>query len=370
MSQFSGLTMPVFSAFGWAGQEAAVKYALSQLELFVNRLHVALPQELQSIFPFFGVDNDSQTTYMASSHAMEPEPFVTFHARPLSFEMTLHITDEMYIGKILSVAERQFDSWYAAVQQLGEDWHVRIQQMEVVEGSHPSHYQDLYKGEVAEFERDAAAEIINRAIYLHGEEKWITPMYFTLRLHSEAVAALGPAVVPAYREHMAQLWPLLQFIHTPRKGASQTRAPKTAKTRAPRAQAAPLMQPSARATSTDKTTAAASDGSSGEFLFHYTSELKPLHLRKGFVNLQPQHWPYFAVSTRTETRKVAVRFANKRDEESSVWHLVPDEQTRIVLGPTAKIWLESTFGANDSIEVTAYRVKDNDVELALTPVEA
>ncbi len=368
MSQFSGLTMPVFSAFGWAGQETAVKFALSQLELFVNRLHVALPQELQSIFPFFGVDNDSQTTYMASSHAMEPEPFVTFHARPLNFEMTLHITDEMYIGKLLSVAERQFDSWYAAVQQLGEDWHIRIQQMEVIEGAHPSHYQDLYKGPVTEFERDAAAEIVNRAIYLHGEEKWITPMYFTLRLHSEIVAAMGPAVIPTYREYMSQLWPLLQFIHTPRKGAGQTRAPKTAKARTPRTQTTPLMQPSLKPGSVDK--AVASDGTSGELLFHYTSELKPLHLRKGFINLQPQHWPHFAVSTRTETRKVTVRFANKRDEESSVWHLVPDEQTRVVLGPTAKVWLENNFGPNDTIEVTAYKVKDTDIELSLTAVKA
>ncbi|MBP8001229.1 MAG: hypothetical protein KA314_16890 [Chloroflexi bacterium] len=367
MSQFSGLTMPVFSAFGWAGQETAVKYAMSQLELFISRLHAALPQELQGLMPHFGVDAESQIVYIASGAQLEPEPYLTFQARPLSFEMTLHITDEMYVGKMLSVAERQFDSWYTAVKQLGESWHLRIQQMEVIEGGHPSHYQDLYKGPVIELEREAANEITNRAIYLHGEEKWVTPIYFSLRLHSELVAAMGLGVIPTIRDHVMQLMPLLQFVHVLRKSSASGRTPKAAKTRAPRPAAAPIPAPITRTVTTE---AGGEGKGQREQLFHFVSELKPLHLRKGFVNLLPQHWPYFAISTRTETRPIVVRYGSKRDEESSAWHLMPDDQTRIVLGPTSKVWLEDNFVANDMVDVTAYRLGENGVEVVLQAPES
>ncbi len=364
MSQFTGLPMPVFSAFGWAGQEAAVKYALTQLELFVNRLHIALPQELQSMMPYFGVENDSQMVYIASSHKLEPEPYLTFQARPLSFEMTLHITDEMYIGKMLSVAERQFDSWYSAVQQLGEDWQVRIQQMEVPEEGNPSHYQDLYKGPVQEFGREMAQEVVSRAIYLHGEEKWITPLYFTFRLHSDLVSGMGPAVIPGYRDHILQLLPLLQFIYTPRKAAAAARAPKVPKIRPPRTPAMPAPVAPRPFSGTPGT-----DNSAREELFQFIAELKPLHLRKGFVNLEPRHWTYFTTGSRMETRPVSVRYGTKKDDESSVWHLMPDDQTRIVLGPLAQAWLEESFDANDQIAVTAHRLNNDKIEVTLKKLE-
>lgn len=368
MSQFTGLMMPVFSAFGWAGQEAAVKYALSQLDLFVGRLHAALPQELQSMFPHFGVEPDTQMVYISSDHRLEAEPYFTFQARPLSFEMTLHITDELYIGKMLSVAERQFDSWYTAVQQLGEDWTIRIQQMEVPEGGTPSHYQDLYKGSVNEFGRDAASEVINRAVYLHSEEKWITPLYFTLRIHSETVAAMGPAVIPTYREYLSRLLPLLQFIYTPRKTSAPGKAAKATKTRSPKSTPAPLPSPVIPFVS-DASAAATGDNNRSE-MFRFISELKPLHIRKGFVNLQPRHWQYFTAGTRMETRPVTVRYGNKRDTESSVWHLLPDDQTRVVLGPSVQSWLGDNFAPNDAIEVIAYRLQDDKIEIALNPVSA
>lgn len=368
MSQFTGLMMPVFSAFGWAGQEAAVKYALSQLELFVGRLHAALPQEFQSMFPHFGVEQDSQMVYISSDHKLESEPYFTFQARPLSFEMTFHMTDEMYIGKMLSVAERQFDSWYTAVRQLGDDWTIRIQQMEVPEGGTPSHYQDLYKGPVNDLNRDTANEIVNRAVYLHSEEKWITPLYFTLRLHSETVAAMGPAVIPTYREYISRLLPLLQFVYVPRKSAGQGRAAKTPKTRTPKAPTAPLTPPVVPFMS-EASSSTAGEGNRSE-LFRFTSELKPLHIRKGFVNLQPRHWHYFAVGTRMETRPVIVRYGSKRDTESAVWHLLPDDQTRIVLGPPVQSWLEENFAPDDAIEVVAHRLNDDKIEITLSPVSA
>ncbi|MCL4871598.1 MAG: hypothetical protein KJ063_21780 [Anaerolineae bacterium] len=367
MSQFSGLTMPVFSAFGWAGEEAAVKYALSQLELFIRQLHGALPQEVQSMLPHFGVDHESQTVYLASSRNLEAEPYITFQARPLSFEMSLHIRDEMHIGKMLSVAERQFDSWYTVVQQLGEDWTIRIQQMEIVEGGRPSHYQDLVKGPVVELERDAALEIINRALYLHGEEKWITPLYFTLRLHADIVSGMGPVVIATYREQISRLLPLLQFILAPRKGSTPARPTKGAKTRTPRSQQAAT---TSVIRANEPAAPPMTDEQDQEILFHYISELKPLHIRKGFINLKPHHWTFFALSPRTETRPVIIRYHNKKDSDSAIWHMTTDNQTRIMLGAGAQHWLENNFAANDSIEVTAYRVKEKEIELLLKPVNS
>ena len=42
---FTGLTMPVFTAFGWAGQETAINYALDQLEQFIHLLHNNLSRQ-------------------------------------------------------------------------------------------------------------------------------------------------------------------------------------------------------------------------------------------------------------------------------------------------------------------------------------
>ena len=42
---FLGLTGPVFTAFGWAGQEQAVQYALGQLAQFVQQTHLRMARE-------------------------------------------------------------------------------------------------------------------------------------------------------------------------------------------------------------------------------------------------------------------------------------------------------------------------------------
>lgn len=46
-TNFTGLTMPVFTAFGWAGEETAIKFAFTQLEAFIGALHVNLPRTVQ-----------------------------------------------------------------------------------------------------------------------------------------------------------------------------------------------------------------------------------------------------------------------------------------------------------------------------------
>ena len=47
--------MPVFSAFGWAGEENALKFALSQLQLFIETLYARLPADAREELPAFGL---------------------------------------------------------------------------------------------------------------------------------------------------------------------------------------------------------------------------------------------------------------------------------------------------------------------------
>jgi len=54
-TRFNGLSMPVFSAFGWAGEEQALKYALSELESFINALYESLPKDTQALFSVHGL---------------------------------------------------------------------------------------------------------------------------------------------------------------------------------------------------------------------------------------------------------------------------------------------------------------------------
>ena len=84
---FNGLTMPVFTAFGWSGEENAIKFALSQLELFINSLHASLPREAQSTFPYWGVDHQSQIAYISAEEEPAEGLYISLAARPLNLEM-------------------------------------------------------------------------------------------------------------------------------------------------------------------------------------------------------------------------------------------------------------------------------------------
>ena len=66
--EFTGLTMPVFSAFGWAGEENALKYALSQLQLFIESLYLRLPADARDDLPAFGLSAENQNVYLAVSY--------------------------------------------------------------------------------------------------------------------------------------------------------------------------------------------------------------------------------------------------------------------------------------------------------------
>ena len=69
-NQFNGLMMPVFTAFGWAGEETAVNFALSQMELFIEGIYYSLPRVTQDQFVVHGIDRASQSAYLSTT----PDP--------------------------------------------------------------------------------------------------------------------------------------------------------------------------------------------------------------------------------------------------------------------------------------------------------
>ena len=106
-TQFSGLTMPVFTAFGWAGEETAIKYALSQLEGFIGELHRVLPRNVQEKFPFYGLSQENQSVYLSASEKIGDDVLISFFARPMSLELQLTIMNRAVLDKIYRQAEKE-----------------------------------------------------------------------------------------------------------------------------------------------------------------------------------------------------------------------------------------------------------------------
>lgn len=346
--------MPVFTAFGWAGEEAALNYALSQLEIFINNLHANLPREAQALLPTYGLDRGSQSVYLATGDTPANSAFIAYYARPMSLEIALTITDKRLLSKALKAAETEPGAWRQLVTELGPEWTLRIQQMEVDEddGS-TSHYQDIYKDSVEKLDEDTAVRIVSRAAFLNSEPKWVTPLYLSRRLESEQAAAMGTSIVKFMADDVIALLPLIRFMTGQAKPKSKSRATRVAAAKA-KAKEAPVVQvPEAPP----------------ENQFTYISELMPLHLRKGFINLTPQHWPFFEISARTETRPVVVHFDGRYDRNSAVWRLVPDDQARIMLGPQVREWLEDHFNPNDKIMVTATKLDNQEIQVTLQPAD-
>ena len=97
--------------------------------------------------------------------------------------------------------------------------------------------------------------------------------------------------------------------------------------------------------------------------------LKPLHIRRGFINLTSKHWPFFALNARTETRSAIVKYDDQSDENCTVWRLVPSDQARIVLSPPVHDWLEENAQANDQVQITAIKTDKQNIEITLAVVE-
>lgn len=355
--RFNGLGMPVFVAFGWAGEEAAIKYALSQLELFIGSLHNRLPTTAQIDLPFFGVNELNKEAYLAASKDVYNDGHISFNARPLTFEIQMVIAEKEVIVKGLARAAKDTASCHHIITQLGPEWTLRVQQMQIDGGSgEATHFQDLFKDSVKNLSIETASEVFNKALYLNSEDHWVTPVYLSRRYPSEQVSVMAAALAQVASEQVVSLLPTFQFL-TGRVKTTKRRT--TSKTRASRVK---VISPVAALPDMV-------DVEEGEETFTYIVDLKPLHIRRGFINLTPEHWSFFAQSARTETRSVTIYYDGIYDKKSAVWRLQPSEQARIVLSPAVQEWLEDNFLANDRLKVTALKLDDDEVQVALTAVD-
>jgi len=348
-TQFVGLTMPVFNAFGWAGEQAAINFALSQLEGFAAELHGRLSQDSQGLFPFFGVDAINQYAYIATDRDKEEGIYFSFVLRPLSFQITLNITDRKQLAQVFKEAADDPEGWFGALTAAPAEWSLRIQQMQADE-TPPAHYKDVFKDDVAALTAESLAEVTTTAVYLNGEERWLAPFFLSRKQVSEQIAAMGGDSPKVIAGQIETLTPLLDWLGEKTRRVRSRRRATRKKTRKEVRAAAPQ---------------ATVDVTGAEDSFSYSVELKPLHIRKGFINLTAAHWPFFAQSARTEVREVVLRFADKTDTRSQVWRLVPNDLARIVLSEAAQTWLEETFEPGERVEVTAVKRSGNKIEVTL-----
>ena len=353
---FNGLTMPVFSAFGWAGEENALKYALSQLQLFIESLYARLPGDIREEFPVYGLSAENQNVFLATGDTYDKEAYIAFNARPMSLEVQLGLVGQNLLSKGLAAVNKDPIAAHHVLTQLDPSWTLRVQQMAIdPEGGERAHHLDLFKDSVNNLTEEQAREIFERAAYLTEEDKWVTPVYLSLRLPSERVAAMSTAVFDIAIELVTALMPTLRLF-TGRK-AKKARAARP-KNRAPRPAEPTEETPAGEPTITGSIKAMADS-------FTYVADLKPLHIRRGFINLTPAHWPFFASSSRSETRDVTVVFGGRQDRHSSVWRLQPDDQARVVLGPQVHEWLEETFANTEAIRVVARRLDNDEIRITL-----
>ncbi|MBP6015217.1 MAG: hypothetical protein KA586_00705 [Candidatus Promineofilum sp.] len=353
--EFSGLTMPVFSAFGWAGEENALKYALAQLQLFIDALYLRLPPDSRADFPLRGLSPENQNVYLATGETYDADAYIAFNARPMSLEIQMGIMGRTLLSKGLAAVNKDPAAAHHVLSQLDPNWTLRVQQMQVdSESGEGAHHLDLFKDSINNLTEEQITEVFNRAAYLNEEDKWTTPVYLSLRIPSERVAAMGLAVIDISADLIATLMPTLRLFT----------GKKTKKGRSSRASGR-----TRRATDVEETPVGeqAITGSIKAMAdsFTYVAELKPLHIRRGFINMTAAHWPFFASSNRMETRDVTVVFGGRQDRHNSVWRLQPGDQARLVLGPQAHEWLEENFGYSDSIRVVARRLDNDEIRITL-----
>jgi len=352
---FNGLTMPVFTAFGWAGQEAAVNFALEQLELFIRSLHASLPRAVQTVFPFAGINKEDKSVYLAASEDVDSDIHITFVTRPMSLELVLALTEKQMIAKALKYAEKQPVIAHRYITELGSDWSFHVQQMEVDEDSGEAmHYQDLFKDSVVNLSDDLSQEVLSKAAYLNGEDKWVTPLYLSSRYSAEKISVMGTAVLDVMSQEITKLMPLIYFL-TGRKAKKATKSKSRTKSK---------KSATASASPVAATKIVEIDPEEG---FTYTTNIKPLFLRKGFVNLTPQHWDFFAINSRTETRDVTVYYDGVYDKNSTVWHIQSNGIARLVLSPTVHHWFEDNFEEGDEIQLSATRIDNDEIQVSLKP---
>lgn len=336
-NQSNGLSMPVFTAFGWAGEEQALNYALSELENFINTLYATLPKETQALFQAHGLDGTNQSAYLAVSEEVNESLVIAYSARPMSLEINMAIGDKGALTKAYKESGGRPEAFHGLLTALGPEWNVRIQQMEYdPESRAATHYQDLYKDTIANLTLETTMDVLERSAFLNGEEKWIVPLSISHRTSSEIISNMGKQVIPEAADEINRLIPLARFL--------------TGKVRKPKKKARARNRLAVEDTPTKQPAAVASLER-----FVYVSIVKPLHIRRGFVNLTPEHWPFFAINNRTETRPITLNYGTDSDDKCKVWRLVQGDQVRIVLSPAAHKWLENNFEAEDLLQVTAVK---------------
>ena len=347
--------MPVFTAFGWAGEEAAIKFALSQLKLFIDELYKLLSPEAQFRLPFHGLNEDARVAWMATNRDPEVGPYIAFIARPSAFEMRVSVTDPAALNRGLRAAEKAPQKWYDMLSVLGTGWHLQIEQrLKEEDAEKHSYYGDLFKDTVKALDTKTCQEATSRAAFLNTEEKWTIPVHVTRRMSADAAAGMGRDLIKFMAVEVEKTLSIVSLF-----GRNSQVEKKTKKTTARRS----------NGVSRGRKPVKAVEEINVPQTFSYVAELKSLHIRKGFVNLTPGHWPFFADGKRMETRPITVSFAGKSDDSSSVWRLQPDDQARIVLGEPAHAWLAATFGPNSKITVNALRTLDDKIEVVLSPAE-
>jgi hypothetical protein len=349
--------MPVFSAFGWAGEEKAIEFALSKLELFINSLYYSLHRDVQVQFPFHGLDRASQSVYLSTHETPDDGAYIAFNARPMSLEMSLAIKNKAVLLKAYKALEAAPASFYRMVTNLGPEWQLHLQQMEYdEENSAASSYQDIFKDSVTKLDADSTVAFISKATFLNGESQWLAPLTLSERIDSEKASAMGPAIIKVVSERISNLMPIIKMM-TGKPRRAKAKAKTTASAR--KTKAAPI----------EETTIRQPSEAADLERFTFVSELKPLHIRRGFINLTSNHWPFFALTARTEVREVTVKYEDKINKKSAVWRLVPNDQARIVLAPQVQEWLDENFGSEERIQVTAIKLGDKDIEITLDHAE-
>ena len=352
---FLGLPMPVFTAFGWAGEEQALAYALDQLEQFIQNLHSTMSRELQTLFPHRGLNRETQGAYLARSLETENDLYATFHARTTALRMAIHLHDRMALSKAVEAIQADHATWYAGLRALDDGWELRLQQMEYnPETDEAVNYKDLFKDRVSELAESDSAEFMNRMAYLNSEDKWLGTIELSKRMNSEFVAAMGTGVVGEVAKELEGMMPVLRLLVGGIKAAG-----KGKKTTGRKAPAKPKSAPTAASEIIEE------DLDS----FTYVATLKALHLRKGFINLTEAHWPFFSINSRTVTREVTLKYDGNVDKKSAVWRLKTSDKARLVVGDRAANWMEDNFSVDDQVQVTATKLADKSIEIELNAVQ-
>jgi hypothetical protein len=351
--EFTGLGMPVFMAFGWAGEETAQKYALSQLDLFAAEVHKNLPHALQEELPFTGLSEEIQSSYIAAAEEPDKDVHILFNARPGNLEILVALTDEEALAKCWKQLTKKPDSFHKLLSGLEQEWSLRIQQiLRNEETGDAGHYQDIFRDSHTALSEEKAVEVFEKAAYLHADEQWIVPIFMSQRIPSEQAATMQQKILPVMVERLGPLAPIITML----RGRSARKAVRAA------AAEKPKPKPVTEFVTTPFPSKAEAQ-SAEEFTF--ITELKPLHIRRGFINMTPQHWPFFAINARTASRPVVLLTESLRDEDSSVWRLQPDNLARLVLSPRAQRWLEENFVPGDSIRLTATKNSAEEIQIVL-----